>query len=77
MHPAFGGVIAKNSVYRITSSLGIGISNRGTGTSRVWTPLTHLGVNHPSFPLNQLAVCVGPGGIKPNESKPNTNVIMP
>lgn len=39
--------------------------------------LSYLVVNHPFSPLNQLAVCVGPAGIRPKESNPNAIVIIP
>jgi len=36
---------------------------------------TYLSVNHPFFPLLQLAVCVGPGGMRINARSPTTRVI--
>lgn len=37
----------------------------------------YLGVYHPFLPLNQLAVCVGPAGIRRNDTKPMHMVKRP
>ena len=37
----------------------------------------YLALNHPFFPLNQFAVCVGDAGIRPKAKPPTTKVISP